>query len=59
MKAIYETKGRAREFCELAINLYTGCRHRCSYCYGADYTHHRALGDKLEQELKAQGKEWR
>lgn len=39
MKAIYETRGRAREYCELAINLYTGCEHRCIYCYGADVTH--------------------
>lgn len=36
---IYETKGRAREFNELAINLFTGCGHRCIYCYGADVTH--------------------
>lgn len=36
---IYETKGRAREFNELAINLFTGCEHDCIYCYGADVTH--------------------
>lgn len=36
---IYETKGRAREFNELAINLYTGCGHRCIYCYGPAVTH--------------------
>ena len=36
---IYETKGRAKEFNELAINLFTGCGHRCIYCYGADVTH--------------------
>lgn len=36
---IYETKGRAREFNELAINLFTGCGHQCIYCYGADITH--------------------
>lgn len=36
---IYETKGRAREFNELAINLYTGCTHRCLYCYGPEVTH--------------------
>ena len=32
-KVIYETKGRAREYRELACNLYTGCDHGCSYCY--------------------------
>ena len=38
-QVIYETKGRAREFNELAINLFTGCGHACTYCYGADVTH--------------------
>ncbi len=38
-QVIYETKGRAREFSELAINLFAGCGHRCIYCYGADATH--------------------
>ena len=33
---IYETRGRAKEFCPLAINLYSGCGHRCTYCYGPD-----------------------
>ncbi len=36
---IYETKGRAREFNELALNLFSGCGHLCIYCYGADVTH--------------------
>ncbi len=35
-QAIYETKGRAKEYNELAINLFTGCGHQCAYCYGAD-----------------------
>jgi DNA repair photolyase len=30
---IYEPKGKAREYSPLAINLYTGCGHKCSYCY--------------------------
>jgi len=33
---IYETKGRAREYCEHAVNLYTGCGHGCVYCYAPD-----------------------
>ena len=33
---IYETKGRAREYRELAANLYTGCDHGCKYCYAPD-----------------------
>jgi len=35
MNVIYEPKGKAREYAELAINLYKGCEHRCRYCYGA------------------------
>lgn len=33
MKAIYETKGAAREYCPLACNLYRGCTNGCRYCY--------------------------
>ncbi len=30
---IYEPRGKAREYSPLAVNLYTGCGHQCSYCY--------------------------
>lgn len=30
---IYEPRGRAREYSELAANLYSGCDHACTYCY--------------------------
>ena len=33
MKAIYEPKGKAREYCDLAVNLYKGCGHGCVDCY--------------------------
>lgn len=33
MNVIYEPKGRAREYSELACNLYKGCTHGCRYCY--------------------------
>lgn len=60
---IYETKGRAKEFNELAINLYTGCGHMCTYCYGANVTHQdkydfehnvkaRVTPDDIEQSAK-------
>ena len=35
---IYETKGRAKEYCELAANLYRGCEHGCIYCYAPSAT---------------------
>lgn len=31
---IYEPRGRAKEYFELAANLYRGCVHGCRYCYG-------------------------
>lgn len=33
MKPIYVPKGRAREYGDYAINIYTGCPHRCYYCF--------------------------
>jgi DNA repair photolyase len=39
LKIIYETHGRAREYFELAANLYLGCSHACVYCYGPDVLH--------------------
>lgn len=33
IKPIYEPKGKAKEYGDYAINIYTGCPHRCYYCY--------------------------
>jgi DNA repair photolyase len=33
MPVIYEPSGKAREYSELALNLYSGCAHKCKYCY--------------------------
>jgi len=33
MKPIYEPKGRAQEYCDLAINIYPECNHGCTYCW--------------------------
>jgi DNA repair photolyase len=30
---IYQPNGRAKEYSELAANLYSGCDHGCVYCY--------------------------
>jgi DNA repair photolyase len=37
--AIYEPSGPAREYCHLALNHYSGCRHGCTYCYVPGITH--------------------
>ncbi len=34
LKLIYIPRGRAREYAELALNIYSGCQHGCTYCYG-------------------------
>jgi DNA repair photolyase len=32
-RSIYEPRTRAREYSDLAINIYSGCNHGCKYCY--------------------------
>lgn len=32
-KALYTTKGAAREYGRIGCNFYTGCPHECIYCY--------------------------
>lgn len=39
MKPIYEPKGRAKEYGDYAINIYTGCPHRCYYCFAPGVLH--------------------
>ena len=34
---IYEPQGKAKEYAELACNLYNGCTHGCLYCYAKRY----------------------
>lgn len=38
MSIIYEPTGKAKEYSELAANLYRGCSHACSYCYAPSAT---------------------
>ena len=39
MKPIYQPKGAAAEYGELALNIYTGCPHRCFYCFAPRVLH--------------------
>lgn len=48
MKVVYEPRGRAREYSELACNLYMGCTHGCRYCFAPACM--RTTGDKWHSE---------
>lgn len=39
MKPLYEPKGKAREYGDYAVNIYTGCPHRCYYCFAPNVLH--------------------
>lgn len=39
MKPIYEPKGKAKEYGDYALNIYTGCPHRCYYCFAPTVLH--------------------
>ena len=39
MKPIYYPKGKAKEYGDYAINIYTGCPHRCYYCFAPNVLH--------------------
>jgi DNA repair photolyase len=38
MRIIYEPRGRALEYAPLAVSLYRGCPHGCTYCFAPDFT---------------------
>lgn len=39
MKPIYVPKGKAKEYGDYAVNIYTGCPHRCYYCFAPSVLH--------------------
>ncbi len=42
LKVIYEPRGKAGEYAQLAVNLFTGCRHACEYCFAPLVLHKKA-----------------
>lgn len=44
-KALYTTKGAAREYGRIGCNFFTGCPHECKYCYLKRGITGKALGD--------------
>lgn len=51
MKVIYEPRGKAREYSELALNLYNGCNHGCTYCYVPQILYKNR--EQFQQQVKA------
>lgn len=59
---IYQPKGKAREYSPLALNIFNGCDHGCSYCYIPDVSYRpdanlvphkrKNILHQLEKELK-------
>lgn len=39
MNTIYKQKGAAAEYGDYAVNIYTGCPHRCYYCFAPQVLH--------------------
>ena len=59
MKAIYKTAGLAKEYNEYAINIYTGCPHKCFYCsvmkkVGPEFCTNIKVRDGLIESLSRQ-----
>lgn len=67
MKPLYEPKGKAKEYGDYAVNIYTGCPHRCYYCFApavlhrdreAFHTHvepRPGIVDALKKQLEREG----
>lgn len=67
MKPLYVPKGKAKEYGDYAVNIYTGCPHRCYYCFApsvlhrdreAFYTHvepRPGIVDALKKQLEREG----
>lgn len=62
MKPIYKPAGAAGEYGDLAINIYTGCNHGCTYCFApsvlrktrADFHANVAPRKNIVEEIRRQ-----
>lgn len=62
MKPIYVPKGKAKEYGDYAINIYTGCPHRCYYCFAPNvlrrdrekFHRHVAPRENIVEEVRKQ-----
>lgn len=67
MKPLYVPKGRAKEYGDYAVNIYTGCPHRCYYCFAPAVLHRdreefhshveprSGIVDALKRQLEREG----
>lgn len=39
VKPLYVPRGKAKEYGDYAVNIYTGCPHRCYYCFAPNVLH--------------------
>lgn len=67
MKPLYVPKGKAKEYGDYAVNIYTGCPHRCYYCFAPNVLHREresfhtkveprpGIVDALKKQLEREG----
>ncbi len=67
MKPLYVPKGKAKEYGDYAVNIYTGCPHRCYYCFAPSVLHRdreefhthveprQGIVDALKKQLERDG----
>lgn len=53
MRPIYEPRGKAREYADLALNIFTGCTNGCEYCYAPAVL--RKTPEQFEQAIIRHG----
>ncbi len=50
MKPLYIPSGKAKEYGDYAVNIYTGCPHRCYYCFAPNVLHKEK--EKFHSDVK-------